>query len=167
MRPRVVVTDGIVIDVDDPEASDVRSLVETHLAFARRVTPPEDVHAVGVEGLLDPAVTVFSARRAGHVVGVGALRELDEGHGEVKSMHTRQDMRGQGVGRAIVEHLVAVAHARGYRRLSLETGTMEAFAASRALYEATGFEPCPPFGEHEASPNSVCMTRHLGDDFCG
>ena len=153
--------DDLHIDVDDPEAKEVRELVETHLAFARDVTPPDDVHAVGVDGLIDPAVTVFSARRAGTVVGIGAIRELDETHGEVKSMHTRPAERGQGVGRAIVEHLIVVAKARGYERLSLETGTMEAFAASRALYEATGFEPCPPFGEHEESPNSICMTQQL------
>ena len=116
---------------------------------------------MGVEGLVDPAVTVFSARVAGVVVGVGAIRELDATHGEIKSMHTRSDARGQGIGRAIVEHLIAVARVRRYQRLSLETGTMEAFAASRALYGATGFEPCEPFGEHEESPNSICMTQYL------
>lgn len=152
---------SLVIDVDDPRRNDVRELVETHLAFARRVTPPEDVHAVGVDGLLESSVTVFAARLGDELVGIGALRELDPVHGEIKSMHTRIDRRGRGIGRAMVDHLVAVAAARGYRQVSLETGTMDAFAPSRALYEATGFEPCPPFGEHDESPNSICMTQHL------
>ena len=76
-------------------------------------------------------------------------------------MHTRASARGQGVGRAMVDHIVEVARARGYHRVSLETGTMEAFAPSRALYEACGFEVCEPFGEHRAGPVSVCMTRRL------
>ncbi len=68
----------LVIAVDDPRAEDVRALLAAHLAFARRVTPPEDVHALDIEGLLDPAVTFFSARLDGELLGVGALKQLDD-----------------------------------------------------------------------------------------
>lgn len=116
------------------------------------------VHALGVEGLVDPAVTFFSARLDGVLVGVGALKELDEAHAELKSLHTVEGARGQGVGRALVEHLLSVAAARNYRRVSLETGTMEAFAPARSLYASVGFRPCAPFGDYASSTTSACMT---------
>ena len=148
----------IEIRAEDPRRPDVRTVLETHLAFARSVTPICDVHALDVDRLLDPAITLYSARRGGAVLGVGALRELDPAHGEIKSMHTTAPARGQGVGRAILNHLRHVAAERGYRRVSLETGTMEAFAPARALYASAGFEPCGPFGEYTENPNSACMT---------
>jgi putative acetyltransferase len=92
---------------------------------------------------------------------VGALRQLDDTHVELKSMHTAEAARRRGVARSIVEHLLAVARERGYRRMSLETGTMDAFAPSRALYARMGFIPCEPFGSHTQNAYSVCMTLPL------
>ena len=152
---------GIDITVDDPRADDVRALLARHLAFAHEHSPPEDVHALDLSGLLDPAVTFFSARRGPDLVGIGALKELDDGHGELKSMHTAAAERGRGVGRAMVDHLLGVARDRRYRRVSLETGTMEAFAPARSLYAGVGFTPCGPFGDYEPSPNSTFMTLAL------
>lgn len=154
--------DGFVIDVDDPRADDVRSLLEQHLTFARGVTPPEDVHALDLDGPLDPTITFFSLRVDGELLGVGAIKQLDADHAEVKSMHTAAAARRRGVGRAIVEHLLAVAAARGVRRVSLETGAGDAFAPARALYARAGFVPCGPFDDYDASPNSAYMTRLLG-----
>jgi putative acetyltransferase len=151
--------DELVIDVDDPRRDDVRSLLAQHLSFARSVTPPEDVYALDVDGLVDPAVTFFSARVDGELLGIGAIKEIEPGHAELKSMHTAAAARGRGVGRAMVEHMLAVAGARGFRRVSLETGSMEAFAPARSLYAATGFEPCGAFGDYRESPNSAYMTR--------
>lgn len=151
----------ISFTAEDPRTDDVRALLATHLAFSQEVTPAEDVHALDIDGLLDPAVTVFAARRAGVLVGVGALRQLGDGHAELKSMHTAQTARGLGVGRAMVDHLLGVARARGCTRVSLETGTMEAFAPARALYTVLGFEPCEPFGTYLPGPGSVCMTIEL------
>jgi len=119
------------------------------------------VHALDTAGLLDPAVTFFSARRGGVLLGVGALKRLDRSQAELKSMHTVEAARGQGVGRAMVEHLLSVAVDRGYLRVSLETGTMEAFAAARLLYASAGFVPCEPFGEYTVNPYSTCMTISL------
>src|SRR5581483_1455562 len=155
--------DGVIAP-DDPRAPDVRALLERHLAFARQTTPPEGVHALDVDALAGPGVTLFSYRRDGQVLGVGALRMLDAEHAELKSMHTVEAARRRGVARALVDHLVEVARAHGARRVSLETGTMEAFAPARALYRAAGFEPCEPFGEYVGSPTSACMTRRLDDE---
>lgn len=143
----------------DPEA---RAVLERHLDYARANTPPEHVHALSLEGVLDPAVTLYGARRPdGPLLGVGALRHLDDGHAEVKTMHTTAEARGQGVGRAVVVHLLGVARARGYRRVSLETGSGDAFAPARTLYGTVGFTRCPPFGQYTDNPHSVCMSLEL------
>lgn len=139
----------------------MRALLERHLAFSREVSPPDHVHALDIDGLLDPDVTFFSARGDGVLLGVGALKELDPSHGELKSMHTVETARAQGVGRAMVDHLLSVAADRSYRRVSLETGAMDAYAPARSLYAKVGFRPCEPFGEYTANPYSRCMTIDL------
>lgn len=151
----------VVIAEDDPRSDDVGALLRTHLAFSRSVTPPEYSFALDVDGLVDPFIRFFSARRNGELVAIGALKRLDESHAELKSMHTRESARGQGVGRAMVEHLLDVARRDGYRRLSLETGSTEEFAAARALYARSGFQPCEPFADYRASPYNTCMTIYL------
>ncbi len=151
----------LVIAPDDPRAGDVRALLERHLAFADATTPPEDIHALDIDALVDPAVSFFSYRVSGELLGVGALKRLDATHAEIKSMHTAEAARGRGVGRAMVEHLLGVARAGGFHRVSLETGAGPAFAPARRLYAGAGFAPCGPFGPYLSSPNSAYMTRSL------
>jgi len=153
---------ALVLEVDDPRRDDISGLLQAHLDLVRGESPPEDVHALDLTGLLHPGITFVSARRSGALLGVGALRELDPAHGELKSMHTAREARGQGVGRAVLNHLLGVAQSRGYDRVSLETGTTAGFAAARAMYARAGFEPCVPFGKYGVSPYSLCMTTALG-----
>ncbi|MPZ70057.1 MAG: GNAT family N-acetyltransferase [Actinobacteria bacterium] len=127
----------------------------------RDTSPPEDVHALDVSGLREEGVSFFSVRADGELLGVGALKHLDPIHAELKSMHTAPAARRKGVARAILDHLIGTALARGYERLSIETGSMEAFAPARALYASAGFEPCDPFGDYVHSPYSVFMTLDL------
>jgi len=152
---------AVELDIVDPRTAEVADLVRTHLSFAHETTPPEHVWALGVEGLVDPSVTLYGARRGGVLVGMGALRELDPAHAELKSMHVRAAARGNGIGQLILDRLLAVARERGYQRVSLETGTMDAFAPARRMYERAGFTPCPPFGEYTDNPHSLCMTLLL------
>lgn len=150
-----------VIAVEDPQAADVGAVLARHLAVMREDTPPAHVHALPAERLRDPAVTLFGARRAGVLLGVGAIRRLDASHAELKSMHTLAEARGQGVGRAMLNHLLRVAAGSGYQQVSLETGTMATFEPARAMYESAGFRRCEPFGEYTVNPYSVCMTIAL------
>lgn len=150
------------IGVDDPRKPDVRALLGRHLEFTRAQTPPQHSFALGWDGLLDPAITLFTLRAGGSLLGVGALKCLDPDHAEVKSMHTAEAMRGRGVGRAMLAHLVATARGRGFRRLSLETGTSAGYAPARALYEAAGFVPCGPFADYLPSQYNLFMTVDLG-----
>ncbi len=146
---------------DDPRAADVRQLLAAHLAFAGEHTPPENIHALDIQSLLDPAITFFGYRDGTGLLGVGALRQLDPGHAEIKSMHTAQAARGRGIGRAMLTHLLGVARQHGVRRVSLETGTTAAFAPARALYASAGFRPCEPFGDYQRTPDNTFMTLWL------
>jgi putative acetyltransferase len=152
-----------VITDDDPRRDDVRALLTKHLALMRATSPPEDVHALDLDGLLADDVSFFSIRgECGDLLGVGALKRIDGTHVEIKSMHTAEARRGRGVGRAVLEHLLTVAHDRGYERISLETGSMDAFAPARALYASFGFVECDPFADYVPSSNSTFMTRAVG-----
>ena len=150
-----------MVEQHDAGSPAALALIERHLAFARANSPPEDVHALEVTGLQERDVTFFGIRSGDALVCMGALKQLDEGHGEIKSMHTAEEARGRGVGRAMLDHLLAVARARGYGRVSLETGTMAAFEPARALYAAARFGVCEPFAGYGPSANSVCMTLEL------
>lgn len=149
------------ISTDNPRAEDVRRLLERHLAFTNSHSAPEDCHALDVDGLLEPVVTFFSFRDNGVLLGVGALKRLDVHHAELKSMHTAEPARRGGIGRAMVGHLIGVARDRGFRQLSLETGSTPAFAPSRSLYASAGFRPCGAFGDYSPSQNSTFMTLRL------
>jgi putative acetyltransferase len=150
-----------VIAIEDPRAADVRELLEAHLAFARASSPPCAVHALEADGLAEPGVSLFAYRLDGELLCVAALRELDPAHAEIKSMHTARASRGRGIGRAMVAHLLEVARARGYGRVSLETGSQDAFAPARALYARAAFQQCDAFGGYGPSEHSVFMTRAL------
>ncbi len=139
----------------------MRALLERHLAFAAATTEPEDIYALDVDALADAAVTFVSYRDRGELLGVGALKELDATHGELKSMHTAEAARGRGVGAAIVDHLLGLARERGYARVSLETGAGPAFAPARRLYARAGFVPCGAFGDYAPNANSAYMTLAL------
>ena len=119
------------------------------------------MHALDGDGLAEPGIDLFAYRDGGALLGVGALKRLDQTHAELKSMHTAEAARGRGVGRAMLTYLLGVARDRGYRRVSLETGSMPAFAPARALYAAAGFTECAPFAGYRASPNSTFMTLTL------
>ncbi len=152
---------AIFIAEDDPLRPDVADLLATHLGFSRSATPAEFSFALGPESLSEAAVSFFSARRDGELLGVGALKDLGDGTAEIKSMHTRQVARGQGVGRAMVVHLLAEARRRGYRLVRLETGTTDDFAPARALYESLGFVACDAYGNYVPSPHNTFMELPL------
>ena len=146
------------VDLDDPARPDVFALLEEHLRSMHELSPPESVHALDVTGLQRPEVTFWSVREQDRLLGCGALKELDPEHGEVKSMRTPQSLRRKGAGRAVLKHIIEEARRRGYKRLSLETGSMEAFRPAWRLYESLGFQYCGPFADYKPDPNSVFMT---------
>jgi putative acetyltransferase len=149
------------IVADDLSGEPVRELLAEHLADMHATSPPESVHALDLDGLRDPAVTFYSAWAGSVLMGCGALKDLGNGHAEIKSMRTSSHARGRGVASELLAFLVAEAGRRGLSRISLETGVEPYFAAARRLYARHGFTECPPFATYRIDPNSVFMTREL------
>ena len=143
------------------ETPEFVALIETHAELMLSLSPPGSCHFLPMEGLRDPAVTVWEMRDGDQLVGCGGLKELSSTHGEIKSMHTLAAKRGAGLGRKMLDHVLSEARARNYQRLSLETGSMEGFKPSRTLYKSCGFDICPPFGDYVEEPHSVFMTKLL------
>lgn len=148
---------AVEIRPGDLEGVEVRSLLERHLAHSAASSPAESCHALDVDDLRAPDISFWSACEDGRLLGCGALKELSPRTGEIKSMHTREDVRGHGVASAILCHIIAVARDRGYRELCLETGSMDAYAPARALYARHGFIECGPFADYSEDPNSTFM----------
>jgi len=139
----------------------VADLLREHLKEMYEITPAQSVHALDLKALRGPGITFWSAWEGRELVGCGALMELDKTHAEIKSMRTAHAHRGKGVASRVLERLIEEAKKRGYRRLSLETGSPREFIAARALYERFGFEYCGPFAGYTVDPNSVYMTKPL------
>jgi putative acetyltransferase len=149
------------IRLDDLSGAEIARLLEEHLRSMYLNSPPESVHALPLDELRKPGITMWSAWQGRELLGCGALKELDAAHGEIKSMRTATAHLRRGVAAAILEHIIGEARRRAYRRLSLETGSQPVFAPARALYARFGFEPCGPFDAYTDDPNSFFMTRKL------
>ena len=152
---------AMTIEIDDLSRDEVHALLNEHLQSMYELSPPESVHALNLEKLRKPEITFWTVWEGRQLLGCGALKELDSTHGEIKSMRTPKALRRKGAGRAILTHMIEVARSRGYQRVSLETGTADAFQPAHRLYESFGFQYCGPFGEYAEDPNSVFMTLDL------
>jgi putative acetyltransferase len=146
---------------DDLSGAEIRALLQFHFDGMLSSSPPGSCHFLDFDGLRSPDVTFWSVWDGASLAGCGALREIASGHGEVKSMRTAPEHLGRGVGSVMIDHIVAEARARGYERLSLETGSSESFAAAHRLYARVGFEPCGPFGTYTDDPFSRYYTLLL------
>ena len=152
---------GLTIHQGELDREDVRALLALHFAAMRDHSPPDACHVLPVESLRHPAITFFSAREEGRLLGVGALKELDPAHGEITSMRSAPEAAGQGVGRASLDAIIGEARRRGYRRLSLETGNTADFAPALRLYEKAGFRSCGPFGGYAETPFTRFLSLEL------
>jgi putative acetyltransferase len=146
---------------DDLTGPEIRALLETHFAGMLANSPEGSCHFLDFEGLKGTGVTFWSVWDDASLMACGAMKELDPLHGEVKSMRTHADHLRKGAGAAMLEHIIATAQARGYARLSLETGSGEAFDPAHALYLSYGFEYCAPFADYKEDPFSRFMTLEL------
>jgi len=149
------------IEVDDLSRPAVHALLQEHLANMYELSPPESVHALDLSKLRAPDITFWSVWDGATLVGCGALKQMSATEGEIKSMRTPKALRRRGAGRAVLEHIIAEAKRRGYRRLNLETGSQDGFVPARTLYESFGFTYCGPFGDYQPDPNSAFMTMEL------
>lgn len=149
------------IEIDDLRRPEIHALLNEHLSNMYELSPPESVHALDLDALRQPDITFWSAWEGSQLLGIGALKQLGPKHGEIKSMRTPASQRRRGAGRALLAHIIDVARARGYGRLSLETGSMEAFKPAQRLYQSHGFDYCGPFEGYIEDPHSTFMTLEL------
>lgn len=150
------------IRVEDPVTPDITALLERHLADMRAISPPESKHALDIGALRASGITFWSVRdEHGVLMGCGALKQLDAGHAEIKSMRTDPAHRRKGVAAALLAHIIATASQRAIDRLSLETGAQPEFEPARSLYARSGFTVCGSFADYRPDPNSVFMTLML------
>ena len=145
------------IEPDDLTREQVHALLDEHLANMYELSPPEQVFALDLRKLRAPDISFFSVWDGEQLLGCGALKELSATEGEVKSMRTPKALRRRGAGRALLDHIIALARQRGYHLLSLETGSHAAFEAAQRLYASRGFAPSGPFGSYREDPHSVFM----------
>lgn len=150
------------IKKDDLTGDKVAEFIREHLHGMTLNSPPESIHALNLEKLRQPNITFWTAWEGNELTGMGALKELDSSQGEIKSMRTSSLYLRKGVASRMLQHILDEAIKRGYKRLSLETGSMAAFDPARKLYEYFGFEYCEPFSDYKEDPNSVFMTKKLG-----
>ena len=149
------------IQIDDLSGSAIHELLREHLRNMALHSPPESVHALDIEALRQPEITFWTVWESDELLGCGALKELDAHHAEIKSMRTASAHLRKGVAKNLLMHMVEEARRRGYSRLSLETGSGEAFEPARKLYAGFGFNYCEPFADYVEDPYSVFMTKEL------
>ena len=152
------------IEADDLSRSEVLALIEEHLRNMHELTPPGQVFAFDASKLRAPGVVLWTAWQDGTLLGCAALKELSLTQGEVKSMRTPSNLRRQGAGRALLDHILRVSRERGYQELFLETGCQPEFGPAQMLYRSAGFQECGPFGSYTENGNSVFMWLRLSEE---
>jgi len=151
----------VKIIVDDLSGPEIAEFLDEHVLEMRAITPLESKHALDLDGLRKPEITFWSVMDDDTLVGCGAIKRLDDGHAELKSMRTAPTRKGRGIASHLLEHIITEARQMGFTRLSLETGAAEFFRPARKLYEKFGFDYCEPFADYRPDPHSVFMTRAL------
>ena len=147
--------------MDDLTGEPTRKLIERHLRGMQDSSPPESIHAFDIDKLRHPTVAFWSVWVAGEIAGCGALKRLDSARGEIKSMRVADEFLGQGIGRAMLQHILAEARRVGFSSLWLETGSADSFVPAIKLYESAGFLRCGPFEDYIEDPFSIFMTMKL------
>ncbi|MEL7312908.1 MAG: GNAT family N-acetyltransferase [Pseudomonadota bacterium] len=149
------------IERDDLTRPEVHALLAEHLENMHQLSPVDSVHALDLDGLRVPEITFWTVWSGAELLGCGALKELASDHGEIKSMRTPAAKRRRGAARYVLEHIIREATERGYRHLSLETGSSQTFDAAHRLYLSAGFQYCGPFGSYTEDPNSRFLSMVL------
>ena len=150
---------SIEIRIDDLTGEQTRALVAHHHAQMHADSPPESTHALDIDALRAPEITLWSAWIDGEVAGIAALRLIDASRGELKSFRTSEAHLGRGVARSLLRRILAEAETLGLDSLWLETGSGDAFDPARSLYSSEGFVECEAFPPYRPDPLSTFMTR--------
>jgi len=139
----------------------VNDLLIKHFKELKSVSPEGSAHVLDISGLKDPSIKFWSIWEENTLIGCGALKFLDENHGEFKSIRVIDDFRKKGYGFKIINHLIEEAKKLNVKKLSLETGSGDFFLPARKLFQKVGFEKCSPFAHYKEDTNSCYMSLDL------
>jgi len=145
------------------ENPEVHELLIKHFIELRSVSHEGSAHVLDIAGLKDPTIKFWSLWEENDLMGSGALKFLDEEHGEFKSIRVSDNFRGRGNGTIVINHLINEAKKLNIKRLSLETGAGNFFLTARKLFSRCGFEPCEPFSHYKKDINSIYMTMLISN----
>ncbi len=154
-------TEQVSIAAENPLSPDLALIMARHRADMHADTPPESIHMMDASELAHDSVQFFVLRVAGAATAMGAIKQIEAQHAEIKSMHVLIEARGKGYARVMLDHLIDAARASGFNRLSLETGTQAMFTPALRLYQQAGFTECAPFADYSLDPNSIYLTLRL------
>ena len=146
---------------DHPE---VNKLLTKHFIELRAASPEGSAHVLDIPGLKVPTIKFWSLWESEKIFGCGALKFLDNEHGEFKSIRIHDDFRNKGYGIKIIDHLIYEAKKLNIKRISLETGAGKFFDPARRLFKKCNFEPCQPFAHYKEDKNSLYLTRLINND---
>ena len=143
---------------DNPEVDD---LLRKHFIELKSVSPAGSTHVLDIDGLKNPSIKFWSLWENEKLMGCGALKFLNENHGEFKSIRVADQYRGKGYGKKIISHLIAEAKELKIKKISIETGSGEFFKSARRLFKNFGFEKCEPFSHYKTDTNSCYMSLEI------
>ena len=143
---------------DNPEVDD---LLRKHFIELKSVSPAGSTHVLDIDGLKNPSIKFWSLWENEKLMGCGALKFLNENHGEFKSIRVADQYRRKGYGKKIISHLIAEAKELKIKKISIETGSGKFFKSARKLFKNFGFEKCEPFSHYKADANSCYMTLEI------
>lgn len=149
------------IKIDNLESLTVKQLLQEHHNDMLKHSPPESVHALNLSSLKAADITFFTVWIDGKLAGCGALKRLNEKHVELKSMRTSSSFLRKGVAAKLLTYLIATAKIQKFERISLETGTADAFIPAQELYTKFGFKACNPFSNYQDDPYSIFLTKFI------
>ena len=144
--------------------TEVHKLLTKHFIELRAASPEGSAHVLDIPGLKVPSIKFWSLYNNDQLMGCGALKFLDKGHGEFKSIRFQDNFRKKGHGVIVINHLINEAKKLDIKRLSIETGAGDFFIPARKLFKSCGFEPCEPFAHYKEDINSVYLTKLIATD---
>ena len=144
--------------------TDVHELLIKHFIELRLVSPEGSAHVLDINGLKNPAIKFWSLWENNELMGIGAIKFLDNQSGEFKSIRVNHKFRNNGYGLKVINHLIEEAKKLDIKKLSLETGSGKFFAPARNLFIKSGFKVCEPFSHYKEDVNSVYMSILISND---
>ena len=142
---------------------EVNELLKKHFIEVRAASPEGSAHVLDIPGLKVPSIKFWSLWKNEKLIGCGALKFLDNDHGEFKSIRVHNDFRKKGYGIKVINHLIYEAQKLNIKKLSIETGAGDFFIPARKLFDKCGFEICEPFAHYRKDINSIYLTKIISN----